>query len=196
MADFTAKERQRLAELHRRLKKGTFSETDVSALLVLIREKAGGGPILELAHSIAHSERNSGEFFRRIRSNQSLLNNLGKQPGTLDARYIFSATDFSTHFNRLLSRHGFERLDDRICELVFLCALSLLQDSSVKGGTTFGELRLSATSEHFELRAEMPVEHGGKTVRATFPLAAMENRWSSSSYQCFGGAAGGGVAVR
>jgi hypothetical protein len=177
VADFNPKERQRLAELHGRFKGGTFSETEVSAVLVLLREKSGGGPILELAHSIAHSERNSGEFFRRVRDNQSLLNDLGKRAGVIDARYIFSDTDFATNLNDTLSKHGFEVLDRSIIDLIFLCGMSLLQGSSVKGGKTFGELHLRLTSEHFELRCDMPVEHNGKTVRAMFPLSAVSNRW-------------------
>ena len=171
------KERQRLAEFHACFKGGTFSETDVSALLVLLREKSNGGPIRELAHSIAHSERNSGEFFQRVRENQSLLNEIGKRSGILDARYIFSDPEFVQNLNETLRRHGFDELDPGIIDLIFLCCLSLLQGGSVKGGKTFGELHLALTSERFELRADMPIEHNGKTVRVVFPVAAVANRW-------------------
>lgn len=171
------KERQHLAELHARFHSGTFSETDVSAFLVLLREQSGGGAIKELAHSIAHSERNSGEFFRRVRENQSLLNDLGKRSGILDGRYLFSGNDFAGNLNDALRKHGYDELQSPIPDLIFLCALSLLQNGSVKGGKTFGELQLSVTNEHFELVATMPIEHQGKQVRAAFPLAAVANRW-------------------
>ena len=171
------KERQRLAELHACFKGGTFSETDVSALLVLLREKSNAGPIKELAHSIAHSERNSGEFFQRVRENQSLLNDLGKHSGILDARYIFSDSEFVQNLNEALRRHGFHELDSRVIDLIFLCCLSLLQGGSVKDGKTFGELHLALTGEHFELRADMPIEHNGKTARVVFPVAGVANRW-------------------
>lgn len=171
------KEQQRLTELHSCFKNGTFSETDVSALLVLLREKVKGGPIKELAHSIAHSERNSGEFFRRVRENQSLLNDLGKRSGVLDARYIFSDLEFATNLNETLQTYEFDELDRGVIDLTFLCCLSLLQNGSVKGGKTFGELHLALTSERFELRADMPVEHNGRTVRVVFPLAAASNKW-------------------
>lgn len=171
------KEQQRLTELHSCFKSGTFSETDVSALLVLLREKSKGGPIRELAHSIAHSERNSGKFFRRVRENQSLLNDLGKRSGILDARYIFSDPEFAADLNETLKTYGFVELDRGVIDLIFLCCLSLLQGGSMKGGKTFGELHLALSSESFELRADMPVEHNGKTVRMVFPLAAVANKW-------------------
>src|ERR1700687_2987746 len=171
------KERQRLAELHACLKSGTFSETDVSAVLVLLRDKSNGGPIMELAHSITHSERNSGEFFQRVRENQSLLNDLGKRGGVLDARYIFSEAEFASNVNETLRRHGFDELDRAVIDLTLLCGLSLLQSGSVKGGKTFGELHLALTSAHFELRADMPIVHNGKSVRVVFPLGGAANRW-------------------
>jgi hypothetical protein len=176
-ASLNPKERQRLYELHGRFSVGTFSETDASALLVLLREKSKGGPIKELADSIAHSERNSGEFFRRVRQNQSALNNLGKQAGVVDSRQLFSSSEFVTNLNETLHSQGFDELSPQVIDLVFLCSLSLLQGGSVKGGKTFGELHMTLTSDAFELAASMPIEHDGKTVHASFPLAAIANRW-------------------
>lgn len=166
-----------MSELLARFTSGTFSETDVSALLVLLRERSGRGPILELAHSIAHSERNSGKFFRRVRENQSLLSDLGKRAGIVDARYLFSDTEFASNLNEALRTNGFDELDRSIIDLILLCGLSLLQGSSVKGGKTFGELGLTLTSEQFELRVTMPIEYNGATVRCVFPLAAVANKW-------------------
>jgi hypothetical protein len=83
VATMTGKQLQHLRELHARMSVGTFTETDVSALLVLLREKSRGGPILELAHSIVHSERDSGLFFKRIKENLDVLNNLGKKAGVV-----------------------------------------------------------------------------------------------------------------
>ena len=91
----TAKQVQHLAELHARLSGGTFSETDVSALLVLLREKSRGGPIVELAHSIVHAERNSGQFFQRIKQNSEVLNNLGRKPGIVLGGDVFAYTNFA-----------------------------------------------------------------------------------------------------
>jgi hypothetical protein len=132
---------------------------------------------MELAHSIAHSERKSGEFFRRVRHNQSLLNGLGKRVGMLEGRYIFSDSEFASNMNETLRRHGFDELDRVVTDLIFLCGLSLLQGGSVKGGKTFGELHLVVTAGHFELRAKMPVEYEGKSVHAAFSLAAVANKW-------------------
>lgn len=149
----------------------------MAAVLVLLRDKSNGGPIMELAHSIAHSERNSGEFFRRVRENQSLLNYLGKRAGVLDARYILSNSEFASNVNETLRRHRFGELDRAVIDLILLCGLSLLQSGSVKGGKTFGELQLALTSAHFELRADISIVHDGKSARVVFPLAAVANRW-------------------
>ena len=171
------KEHQRLTELHSLLQGGTFSETDVSAALVLLREKSNGGAIMELAHSIAHSERNSGAFFRRVKHNQSLLNDLGKRGGELHGRYIYSGSEFASNVNETFRRHGFDELDSVVTDLIFLCGLSLLQGGSLKGGKTYGELHLVVTSGQFELRARMPIQHKGCTVQASFSVAAVVNRW-------------------
>lgn len=78
---------------------------------------------MELAHSITHSERNSGEFFQRVRANQSLLNDLGKRSGVVDARDLFSDEAFASNLNDTLSRLGFETLDKGIIDLILPCAL-------------------------------------------------------------------------
>ena len=170
------KERQRLAELHKSFKGGTFSETDVSVHLILLRDRSNGGPIKELADSIANSERNSGEFFRRVREIHSLLNDLGKRSGVLDARYIFSDSEFVRNLNETLRRNGFDELDPRVIALIFLCSLSLLQSGSVKGGRTFWELHMALTSERLKPRVNIPIVHNGNTVHVAFPLASVANR--------------------
>lgn len=95
----------------------------------------------------------------------------------LDARYIFSDSEFVHNVNETLRRHGFDELEPHVIDLIFLYCLSLLQGGAVKGGKTFDELHLALTCERFELRAEMPIEHKGKTVRVVFPLAGVANRW-------------------
>jgi hypothetical protein len=163
----SAKEQQTLGTLHERLTGGSYSEIDVSALLVLLRERSRGGAILELANSIAHSERNSGEFFQRIKANQHLLNNLGKA----------SCESFYKSLTKTLSEFGLSALPRETTDAMFLCGLSLLQGSSVKGGKTFGELSLSLTQSEFQLMATVPIDHKGKQVRASFILATVTNRW-------------------
>jgi len=173
----TAKPVQHLGELHARFSAGTFSETDVSALLVLLREKSRGGPILELAHSIVHSERDSGLFFRRMKENRDVLNNIGRKSGTVHSGDVFSSNDFAQNLDDTFVRYGFTSLARPLDELIFLCALSLLQGGSVKAGKKFGELSLALTSERLELHATTLVEYAGKEVRVVFPVASVANRW-------------------
>jgi hypothetical protein len=177
MATMTAKQIQSLGELHARFSEGTFSETDVSTLLVLLREKARGGPILELANSIAHSERDSGLFFRRMKENRDVLNNLGKKTGTVHAGDLFSSNEFAQNLDDTFVRYGFPALDRPLSDLIFLCGLSLLQGGSAKAGKKFGELSLALTSERVELHATILIAFQGKEVKATFPIASVVNRW-------------------
>jgi hypothetical protein len=173
----TPMESQHLTELHTRFVSGTFSESDVSALMMLLREKSSGGPILELANSIAHVERNSGEFFKRIRDNQSLVNDLGKRSGIIEGRDIFDAPAFTKNLNTTLDKLRFEALNESVAELIFLCCLSLLQNSGFRGGKTFGELRLVLTSDRFNLEALMPVEAQGKRISMALTVTGAPNRW-------------------
>jgi hypothetical protein len=177
MATMTAKQIQSLGELHARFSEGAFSETDVSTLLVLLREKSRDGPILELAHSIAHSERHSGLFFRRMKENRDVLNNLGKKPGAVHAGVIFSSDEFAQNLDSTFVRYGFASLARPLSDLIFLCGLSLLQGGSAKAGKKFGELSLALTSERIELHATISITHQGKEVKVTFPIASLVNRW-------------------
>lgn len=177
MATMTAKQVQHLGELHARLSAGVFSETDVSALLVLLREKSRGGPIQELAHSIVHSERDSGLFFWRMKQNHDLLNDFGRKSGVVHSGDIFSSDDFAQNLDDTFVRFGFPSLARPLDDLIFLCGLSLLQGGSVKAGNTFGELSLAVTSERFELHATILVQFQGKEVRVAFPVASVTNRW-------------------
>ncbi len=173
----TAKQLQHLGELHARLSAGTFSETDVSALLVLLREKSRGGPILELAHSIVHSERDSGLFFKRMKENRDSLNNLGRKSGTVRSCEIISSDDFAQNLDDTFARYGLSSLGRPLDDLIFLWGLSLLQGGSVRAGKRFGELSLVLTSERFELHATIQVKHQGQEVRVAFPVASVANRW-------------------
>jgi hypothetical protein len=177
VATMTGKQLQHLRELHARMSVGTFTETDVSALLVLLREKSRGGPILELAHSIVHSERDSGLFFKRIKENLDVLNNLGKKAGVVRCSDIVSSGDFAQSLDATFVRYGLRSLDRSLDDLVFLCGLSLLQGGSVRAGKKFGELSLLLTSERFELRATIQVNYQGKEVPVEFPVTSVPNRW-------------------
>jgi len=166
-----------LGELHARFSEGAFSETDVSALLVLLREKSRGGPILELANSIAHSERDSGLFFRRMKENRDVLNNLGKKSGVVHSGDLFSSDEFAQNLDNTFVRYGFASLARPISDLVLLCGLSLLQGGSAKAGKKFGELSLALTSERIELHATISITIQGKELKAAFPIASLVNRW-------------------
>lgn len=177
VATMTEKQVQQLCEFHARFCTGTFSETDVSALLVLLRHKSRGGAILELANSIAHSERNSGLFFRRLKENHGVLSNLGQKSGVVRGGDIFSSGDFAKNLDDTFVRYGLQSLALPVYDLIFLSALSLLQGGTAKAGTEFGELTLELRGERFELRATTLVKTQGGEFSASFPIASVANQW-------------------
>ena len=101
----TPKERQRLEQLRAAIESGSFTESDASALLMILRETIGNGPLKELSHHIAHSERDKGRFFKRILANQQVLENCGRKAGILKSGDIFTVADFGRDIQRKIPGH-------------------------------------------------------------------------------------------
>ena len=114
----TPKELQQLASLRSRIAGGSFTETDVSALLIVLRNHIGDGPLRELSHHMAHNERDRGRFFQRILANKTALDNLGQKPGKLVSGDVFTAAELGIQLNRALKQVGLPPVSDDALELV------------------------------------------------------------------------------
>ncbi len=175
--NMTPKELQHLTTLHGRLAAGTFSETDVSAFLMILRAHAGNGSLKELSHHMAHNERDRGKFFKRILANKEAIDNLGRKPGKIVSGDVFTVDDFGKELNRALKKVKLAPLPVAKIELIVICIMSLLQGGTFKKGKNFAELSLIATTADFQLCATVTCRHKGKDVRVQFVVLTVPNRW-------------------
>ncbi len=173
----TPKERQRLVHLRAAVELGKFSESDASALLMILRENIGDGPLKELSHHIAHSERNRGQFFRRIFENKKVLEELGRASGVLRSGDVFPVSDFAHDLNRALGNCGLAPLELQAIERLLVSIMSLLQGCSYKKRKKFAELSIGASTTDISLWATVDFENKGKTVKAKFAVLTVPNRW-------------------
>lgn len=173
----TPKELQHLTTLHGHVVAGTFTETDVSALLMILRAHVGNGSLKELSHHMAHNERDRGKFFKRILANKEAIDNIGRKPGTIVSGDVFTVNDFGKELNRTLENFDLDPLADEQIELVVICIISLLQGGTFTKGKKFAELSLVATTESFQLCATVTIRHKGKDVGVQFVVLTVPNRW-------------------
>lgn len=173
----TPKERQRLEQLRAAIESGSFTESDASALLMILRETIGNGPLKELSHHIAHSERDKGRFFKRILANQQVLENLGRKAGILKSGGIFTVADFGRDLNKALTKCRLDPLGSAAIERLLVCVMSLLQGCTYVKGKRFAELSVGATTAHICLWATVKFQHKGKEVAAKFVVLTVPNRW-------------------
>jgi hypothetical protein len=173
----TPKEQQIVAELHSKVLAQSFVETDVVALLILLRDHVGDGPARELAQHIAHSNRNQGALFRHAFDNKRVLDRLGRKEGIVYGQAVITAEDFRKSINRALDRIRLTALDDVTSDIVLLCAMSLLQGGTVSNGKSSGKLSLVLTAAQFELRATIPIKYQGKEVPVSMSVVSVPNRW-------------------
>lgn len=173
----TPKELQHLTTLHGHVVAGTFTETDVSALLMILRAHVGNGSLKELSHHMAHNERDRGKFFKRILANKEAIDNIGRKPGKIVSGDVFTVDDFGKELNRALENFDLDPLSNEQIELVVICIISLLQGGSFTKGKKFAELSLVATTESFQLCATVTIRHKGKDVGVQFVVLTVPNRW-------------------
>ena len=173
----TPKELQHLTTLHGHVVAGTFTETDVSALLMILRAHIGNGSLKELSHHMAHNERDRGKFFKRILANKEVIDNMGHKPGTFISGDVFTVDDFGKELNRALQNFDLDPLSEEQINLVVVCIISLLQGGTFTKGKKFAELSLVATTESLQLCATTTIRHKGKDVGIQFVVLTVPNRW-------------------
>jgi hypothetical protein len=172
----TPKELERLRIAHTAIVRGTFDEGTVAELLWLLRFQSYGA-LREIGNFIAHAERDSGEFLKRIAANAEALENLGKRSGVVDARHVIPAERFATDLNSTLARVAFGMLSRETSDFVLLCCLSRLQGATVKTESRSGELSLVVHEGRCSLVATAPFNYNGRTSRFRFPVSAVPSAW-------------------
>ena len=179
MPRLTPKQAEHFAALHARMVEGNFGEPEVSSFLVTLRQHCDG-TVKEVGNSIAHSERDSGRLFKRIRENLDALNALGTRVSEIRTT-LFTAEDFAVDLNASLARCDEGHLPRETCDLIFLCGLSLIQGGTMRGkkhAEAFGRLSVAVSAAEIELHATIPITLPGKQpVPVVFPVTSVPNRW-------------------
>lgn len=133
-----AKQRQLIQRFYETIQSGTFDETDVHSLLILLRETVKHGDLVrELADFIAHRNKDRGEVHHYLANIAIKL--ADKQLLTSDVHEVFTRRKIGDRLNTALYADPLklDPLDDTIINAVVACILSLLQnirivDSEVK----------------------------------------------------------------
>jgi hypothetical protein len=123
-----AKQTALLVELHARIVAGDFGETDVHALLTLLREDAPQhGVLRELGDFVAHRRRNKGPIHQYMREVKRILDGLGTQNDLLRINVVFTEAEIAIAVDSAFAAHGLATLHPVRGRQVQLAILSMLQ---------------------------------------------------------------------
>ena len=172
------KQRWQVARLHERVTSGAFSEDDVFALLLLLREYAPkGAPLRECADFVAHRERDRGRIFDYLQKTKGQLENLGKLSGTMEIKPVFSATEVGDSLARCLSQFDLSPFDEQQVNNVLVCIISLLQHVALVSGdgVAVGVLEVAISRTEVILLGRVRIGAENKTVAVVFPALIARN---------------------
>jgi hypothetical protein len=166
------KERWQASRLHAQIVQGTFTEEDVFALLMILREySARGSPLRECADFIAHREKDRGQVFEYLERTKTVLDNLGK-PSTVP---IFSLAELKACLDSCLAQFGLAAIDEPMVNYVLICIISLLQDVRLvkRDGTSVGVLEVAISKTDVVLLGNVRLD--SKPVHVVFPALVAAN---------------------
>jgi hypothetical protein len=115
----------------------SFDEDTVRTLLIVSREHIkGDGLIKELAHFVAHSDRDKGMFHRKVNCRYTKMKLMDEQSSNPDfpeiAKTFKSESDYSDY---LLSGVELEKIDSKLFKILYEDGLDDLPDDHIKQRT-------------------------------------------------------------
>lgn len=170
------KERWQISRLHTKVVQGAFTEEDVFALLMVLREyAASGSPLRECADFIAHREKDRGHVFEYLARTKTFLENPGSSDTDLEIKPVFSLEEFKACINSCLAQFSLAPLSDRRVNCVLVCIISLLQDVRLvkRDGTPVGALEVAASRTEILLMGTVLLE--SKNAHVSFPALVAAN---------------------
>lgn len=170
------KEGWQVSRLHAQIVQGTFSEEDVFALLMLLREySAKGSPIRECADFIAHREKDRGQVFEYLERTKHVLDNLGKVSTVLQIKPVFSLPEMKDCLDSCFVRFGLPSLGPQWVDRIMVCIISLLQDVRLvrRDGTPVGVLEVALSKTEVILLGKVRLD--SKPVHVVFPALVATN---------------------
>jgi hypothetical protein len=129
----------------------TFDEDTVRTLLIVSREHVkGDGLIKELAHFVAHSDRDKGMFHRKVNCRYTKMKLMDEQSSKPDfpeiAKTFKSASDYSDY---LLGAVNLEKIDSKLFKILYEDGLEDLPDDHIKVRTNMTKAEVSTFFKEF-----------------------------------------------
>jgi hypothetical protein len=116
------------------LKTGNLGRRDVTALLIYVREELPNDMVKDLAHSVAHSDRDRGYAYKYINKFVSDMIHVTRHGGAIPVKPIFSKSDLVAELAKDFSDIGFDVTEadiDRNYEVMEACLVDILDDMSI-----------------------------------------------------------------
>ncbi len=170
------KEHWQVSRLHAQIVQGTFSEEDVFALLMLLREySAKDSPVRECADFIAHREKDRGQIFEYLVRTKNVLDNLGKVSTVLEIKPVFSMPEMKSCLESCLAQFSLAALTDLVVNGLLVCIISLLQDVRLvrRDGVPIGVLEVAISKTEVVLLGKVRLD--SKPVNVVFPVFVAKN---------------------
>jgi hypothetical protein len=116
------------------IKLGTVGRRDLVALMIYVREHLPNDMIRDIAHCVAHSDRDRGYVYSHIETFVSNLINIAKNGGILEVKPVFPRNELISKLHDDLKAIGFDvtRADiERNYAVVVSCLRDILSDTSM-----------------------------------------------------------------
>ena len=117
------------------LKTGNLDRRDVTALLIYVREELPNDMIKDLAHSVAHSDRDRGYAYKYIDKFVSDLINTTRRGGIISVKPVFSKDELISKLAEDFINIGFNVTEIDISknyEILETCLIDILDDTSIR----------------------------------------------------------------
>jgi hypothetical protein len=156
---------------------GSFTELDVLALLIILRNHSDQHNLVrEFGDFVAHREKDRG-ILKNYRDTVQLAFNSNSttinEPITIK---VFTSSNIRDAFNEVLRSIGKSDLDIELANQITVCIISLLQSVQVKGklDASIPQLKVGLTFEYIALlgQAKLPAGH----IMA-FPILVAQNKY-------------------
>jgi len=152
----SAKTKQAITRCLSKIENDTFDEDTIRTLLIVSREHIkGDGLIKELAHFIAHSDRDKGMFHRKVNCRYTKMKLMDEQISRPDfteiAEKFKSESDYSDF---LLSGVSVEKIESKLFKILYEDGLDDLPDEHIKMRTNMTKAEVSTYLKKFYIEKD------------------------------------------
>jgi hypothetical protein len=170
------KETQLVDYYHNIITTKAFSEKDIFALLMILRQYADKlSPVYEFANFVAHREKDRGFIKEYLETTKHKLDNIGKINTIIEIRPVFSIEEIEKSFNLVFKKLGKPEIPSEILNDVIICIIMLLQDVRIfdKRNRPIGKLVVGLSKTKLSLIGM--VKTSERKVSVLFPVLEARN---------------------